>query len=524
MTWSLQLTIWALPPLLGVLVVLRDFEYLWPRRRETGAGTLLAASVSAGAWAILMLLSILTPNTELATALELFEYVPAALTPVLWVVFALAFAHRPRDLKRWPALLLYGLTLVTVGLVARGDPQGLLIRSVALVDLGETVGLSIDPGWWHWVHVGVRATAVAGAGLVLGRQQARSNAPGAIAWVVLGCVLALGPSVVPFTAVPGAGWADQSAAGFALGTSVFGLGLMRRRLLDLGPVARTLVMDELRGPILVLDGRGHIVDANRAADETLGIRPYGDVPLPLGTLWASSRKEVVRTATIELEVVGGESRTFEVTVSRMGRGGGHGHTALLLLDITDRERMRRDLEASETALRKANANLKHLANTDELTGLSNRRHFMEELEREIERAHRYDRPLSLVLMDLDHFKSVNDTHGHAAGDQVLRAAAVSLRSVGRDVDIAARIGGEELALLLPETTQAGALTVAERMRERIEAEWHRAPSGAAFRITGSIGVASLGRGAATGEALLQAADEALYRAKAEGRNRVVEAD
>jgi len=164
--------------------------------------------------------------------------------------------------------------------------------------------------------------------------------------------------------------------------------------------------------------------------------------------------------------------------------------------------------------------LERLARTDPLTGLANRRHFMEMLEREADRCQRYLRPVSIVLLDLDHFKAVNDTHGHAAGDDVLREAARVLRSVCRDVDLAARLGGEELALLLPETESAGARAAAERVREQFGAVQHRSPAGRSFTVTASLGVATAAS-SCDGEALLQTADDALYRAKSEGRDRVV---
>jgi diguanylate cyclase (GGDEF)-like protein len=170
-------------------------------------------------------------------------------------------------------------------------------------------------------------------------------------------------------------------------------------------------------------------------------------------------------------------------------------------------------------LERAYAEVERLAQTDSLTGLANRRHFMEALEQEVDRSERYGRPLSLVALDLDHFKTVNDSHGHAAGDAVLSEAARALRAVCRDVDIPARMGGEEFALLLPETDTAGARTVAERAREHIAGTAHRSPAGESFRVTASLGVATL-RPGASGEALLQAADEALYRAKDAGRNQV----
>lgn len=186
---------------------------------------------------------------------------------------------------------------------------------------------------------------------------------------------------------------------------------------------------------------------------------------------------------------------------------------MVLRDVTVRDRMERELQ-------QVNEKLERLANTDSLTGLANRRHFMEVLNAEIERAERYDRALSLVLVDLDHFKEVNDSWGHLVGDEVLRATARVLESVCRDVDLAGRIGGEELALILPETTEEGASTVAERVRSRIENLRHEAPDGEGFRVTGSIGVAWLDDDVHSREDLLRQADRALYRAKEEGRNRV----
>jgi diguanylate cyclase (GGDEF)-like protein len=209
----------------------------------------------------------------------------------------------------------------------------------------------------------------------------------------------------------------------------------------------------------------------------------------------------------------GDARTYEVTLTRLGDPDEESRAVLLLRDVTMRERMQRELE-------RAYADLERLARTDPLTGLANRRRFMEELEQEVERSERYGRPLSVVALDLDHFKSVNDSHGHAAGDDVLREAAQALQSVCRDVDLAARMGGEEFSLLLPETDIPGARIVAERVRERIAGAAHRSPAGQAFRVTASLGVATVKPGA-SGEALLQAADEALYRAKDAGRNRVM---
>jgi len=307
---------------------------------------------------------------------------------------------------------------------------------------------------------------------------------------------------------------DLSSTGFALGGSLLVWGLMRPQILNLGPVDREVVLRELKDPLVVMDGRGQLVDVNRAAREVLGLRPYGDVPLTLGTLWARGpQPSGTPPSQVVLPEAGEDQRIYEVTLASLDAGGSR-RVALLLRDVTASEQLKHEL-------RKANADLARLALTDPLTGLSNRRHFLERLQGEVERALRYQRPLSVVLLDLDHFKRVNDTHGHAAGDDVLRGAARALRSVCRDVDLPARWGGEELALLLPETDAAGALIVAERVRERIEAQAYTAPSGSAFGVTASLGVATAGDKALSAEALLHASDRALYRAKDEGRNRVI---
>ena len=160
-----------------------------------------------------------------------------------------------------------------------------------------------------------------------------------------------------------------------------------------------------------------------------------------------------------------------------------------------------------------------LATHDALTELCNRRHFTELADKEIARALRHARPLSLCILDVDLFKPVNDRYGHNSGDEVLRQIGALVRRHARSDDLPARIGGEEFALLLPECGIDAAVAFAERLREAVAATAF-APGGEPQRITVSIGVAALGPGRSDRPALMAAADAALYRAKHEGRNRV----
>lgn len=518
MTWSLQLTLWALPPILALLLATRDVNFLWPRRREPGSRALLALATLVMPWAVLDLISAVSPSLEVKLLAARLEYVPSALAPVAWAWFTLLCAGEGgrRQLTRWPMVAVYALSLTVVGAALSSVSNGTLIRAASLVDVGSVKGLRISHGVGHWAAVVLRFATVLGGTWVVSRHLVRSRGARRRAlFAGLAALVALAPALLQLLASPGGEWIDLSSAGFAVGGSLLTWGVVRPDILNLGPVDRELVLRELRDPIVVMDGRGRIVDVNRAAKD-LGLEPYGDVPLALGTLWATGpAPEGLPPTRVVLHRGGEEAGTYEVTLTPLGEGTSR-RSALLLRDVTLRERMR-------LALEQANADLEHLARTDPLTALANRRHFMETLEREVDRSQRYRRPLSLVLLDLDHFKKVNDTHGHAAGDDVLKAAAGVLHSVCRDVDLASRIGGEELALILPETDAAGARIVAERVRSRIQAGRHVSTAGEAFQVTASIGIATADANTVSGEALLQSADEALYQAKDGGRNRVVAA-
>ena len=185
--------------------------------------------------------------------------------------------------------------------------------------------------------------------------------------------------------------------------------------------------------------------------------------------------------------------------------------------------------AGQAAISVENADLhetvQRQAVTDELTGLSNLRHFEDSLGSEIERSRRFRQPVALVMLDIDDFKAVNDTYGHQQGDVVLSKVASVMRDLSRDIDEAARYGGEEMAMILPQTDLEGAELAAERMRQAIAAlQIERIDGGDPLGVTASFGVASLPECAADKDALIAEADAALYRAKRGGKNAVRRGD
>jgi diguanylate cyclase (GGDEF)-like protein len=174
-------------------------------------------------------------------------------------------------------------------------------------------------------------------------------------------------------------------------------------------------------------------------------------------------------------------------------------------------------------LRQQHERTEEEAITDELTGLSNHRRFRQILSKEVERAKRFDRPLSVVMLDLDDFKAINDTYGHLQGDRVLREVGEILRSESREVDEPARYGGEEFAIALPETRIDGAMEVGERIRRRLDAVRLPLDGRGEIAIRASVGVAGSPEQPPDVVSLIKAADQALYMAKRQGKNRTTRA-
>ncbi|MBA1380368.1 sensor domain-containing diguanylate cyclase [Pseudomonas brassicacearum] len=188
------------------------------------------------------------------------------------------------------------------------------------------------------------------------------------------------------------------------------------------------------------------------------------------------------------------------------------HICLVIYDVTDVATNRHQIQA-------ANAQLQLLSSTDRLTGLYNRGHWEGSLKAAYARHQRYGNALSLVMLDIDHFKHVNDNYGHQAGDKVIEQLAQLLREHARESDVAGRYGGEEFGVVLSDTDQAGARIFAERLRQAVE-QLLVQYNGQDIRFTISLGVADLSAPANDHAELIARADQALYTSKKTGRNRV----
>jgi len=282
---------------------------------------------------------------------------------------------------------------------------------------------------------------------------------------------------------------------------VLGWGLYRHDFIRIVPIARELVVESLDQAVLVHDAQGRLVDHNKAA------RPL------LSGLEESIRGTAEPQGEFKLTLPGGV-RDFRYRRSLIqGPGNQTRGTVTILTDVTEEKHLLEELA--------------HQASHDALTGVANRRHFEEHALGEITRAGRHGGTLALVLFDLDRFKSINDNFGHQAGDKVLKSVVATVSGRLRLYDLLARVGGEEFAVLMPQTNPVEAREAAERWRVALEKAPLALP-GAVVPVTASFGVATLNDlplalpndGRIRLDALMGLADRALYQAKADGRNRV----
>jgi len=230
-----------------------------------------------------------------------------------------------------------------------------------------------------------------------------------------------------------------------------------------------------------------------------------------GYLWSTATQAPWVTTlqvAMALVVINCIGALFAQRIQRLDR--------LQFLELIEERRLREALEEEVRRREQLEDELRQLATTDSLTGAVNRRHFMELAAKEINRSRRYQRPLSVMLIDLDNFKRINDTAGHSAGDQVLMRLARILRRELRKSDVFGRLGGDEFAVLAPELDEDAAARMADRLRAAME--FQLPDSGLAVTI--SVGVAGYDVGEDSVEPALQRADQALYKSKHGGRNRV----
>jgi len=276
------------------------------------------------------------------------------------------------------------------------------------------------------------------------------------------------------------------------------------------------VVDAIPGTFYVLDADGFFVRWNRATQELIGV---ADEHMPranvLEAICDEDRPLIARMMSEAMAKGYAESEArsareadgirWRFLTARRVDIAGRAYIVGTGLDVTERRELEQELERQ--------------ARTDFLTGIANRRHFLDLADQELARTRRYGRPFSMLMLDLDMFKNVNDRYGHRVGDLTLQKVVDVCKQILREVDVFGRLGGEEFGIMLPETDSEQAVQVADRVRQAIAEASVRLPQGGSVGVTASIGVATYSPDDDV-DAVLSRADRALYAAKRSGRDRV----
>lgn len=515
-------------PFVGAALVLAALlAVAWSNRRDPVARWFAATLVTLIIWAVGYVFEILSVELGSKILFANLQFLGVATVSVCWW----EMIRRYLGLKSVPKVVTALLWLIPVAtvVIAFINPAG-LFRGAPHIDVGAAPFpvLHADYGpWYTWVllpEVGLLNAAVL---TLLGRAMFRAHPfyRRQYALLFLSLVLPLIGTVLYVFDLPP--WSDYNLTVAIAGLSglLLAVGLFRWRLFDIVPLARDLVVEDLADGVIVADGAGRIVDLNLSAERLTGLERRGVIGRPVEKVLVAhpvlvellgapdtgpSRMVSHREMVTKLDDI---NRYYSLSSSPVTtRHGDSLGRAVVLHEVTER------VELFEQA--------RDLANKDDLTGLANRRHFFDLTTKEFERARRYDCPVSFMLLDVDHFKQVNDTFGHRAGDLVLRELATVCRRTLRSTDVMGRFGGEEFAVLLPQTELGEAMMVADRLREAVGSMRVGARTyGDGITVTFSMGLTQFENGPSaapdTLDTVLERADKALYQAKNLGRDMVV---
>ncbi len=503
-----QLTIWSLPSSLAVALVIYTLRHVRRNPNVPGVTPMLALCTAVIVWSGGQLFGTLVTTPALKMIAAKIQAPGIAYFPVCWFWFAIAYARRRRDVSK--AMLIAVSVVPTISLVLAWTSSwhALIWNSPHTVAYAGYTGWVADKGPWLYVHVAYSYALLFAATVILAFELSSSpRYRKALVAVIAAPAITSGLNVLSLSgAYPLPGF-DLTTLGFALSALLLNDGVLRFGLLEVTPVIRNRVVEQLTDGVVVIQADGRIIDLNSAAAEIFGI--------PLDQSIDKPAAEFIRAARLPGLLVG----LFSNAEIAVGERAFHVQATALSNDASERPREMALVFRDITELTKIKQEMERLAHTDFLTGLHNRRYFMQRLAEETERVKRGNQPMSVLLIDMDSFKTVNDTHGHDVGDRVLQVIASVTQEVKRMADVAARIGGEEFAMLLPDTDREGAIKLAQRLRRTIHEQMIDDGRGAPIQVTASIGVATMSHTDRI-DHILTHADRALYRAKDAGRNRV----
>lgn len=501
----------------------------WRRRQAPGAIPLAVMAVGQAFWSLcygLQLSSAVRPEPLFWFKLM---FVGVVVVPAAFFCFSLEYTGKGHLITRRLVLLLL-VEPILLNLSIWTDPLHRLFSG----PVGSKIPIG---GIAFWLHSAYSYSLLIAAGVILFLYW-RSCPPAyrMQAFIILmGLPIATSANIITIFRLTPWPTIDFSPLGTLLSSSTLAYALFRYKLFDLIPFAREVVLEKMEDGVIICDKDRRIVDLNESAGRILGLHTKKTVGKYFNDIleaWKKAEDDdksgFQKERHIIKDALGSTFIDMRLSPLLDKRGKSQGYVAVLR-DVTE-------LKKTEEKLREANESLnlrieeiqilqerlKEESIRDPLTNLFNRRFLEETLKRELARVERSNGRLSLAMIDLDHFKEINDNFGHQVGDQVLKALADLITSQIRFGDVACRYGGEEFVIILPEAPLESALERVDGWR-KIFSEMAFPTKHAQVKITFSAGVASYPEHGLTDKELISAADEAMYAAKLAGRNRVLAA-
>lgn len=488
----------------------------WHYRKERTNRNFFYFLCSLEIWTVGFAFEILSPTLESKIFWANIQFLGLTTLPIFWLETVMSYTGLGK--RMWKQLPLIPIFLLATNLVIWTNPLHHMFRGHPQLETTSSPFLILvnDYGPWFYAYAAVGYLPFLFSFLLMGRayHSGQRVYRRQIILLFVSVSVPLGMDMLyTFDLSPIPNF-NLTTMFFGLSATVIGAGLFRLRLFDLLPIVQDIVIENMADGVLVLDLQDRIVNINPAAREII------QAQVDSSMVGVSIRDATARTPELlkrlqglnegrgEIVLEGDPQKYFDINISLVKNP-----PAKVIGRVVIFHEMTEQVHLFEE--------VKRLAMLDPLTEVYNRRHFFQTLVQEIMRVNRYGHSLGLIMLDLDHFKRVNDTYGHIVGDGVLKTVAKICRENVRVIDLVARYGGEEFVVLLPQTPLSQTRETAERLRRMIGDQPLHVHE-FAITLTASVGGTSLPPGEEVSpEDLIESVDQNLYAAKAQGRNCVV---
>lgn len=528
---------YALLAILSGIISLVASIITW-RRSAPGSRMLSLALFSAALWSVFY--SPYWMNLPLENRVFWFNimYIGVATLPTLFLLFAIEFTHNKIWLTRRHLFLLAIVPVISILLHWTNNYHHLIYLGMETIVVRGFVTIEYTRGAWYYVSV-VYSYGVIGIALFLLSQRVLHSSPLYLSQYRLVLIASLLPwlssiySELRFNNLAGL---DLAPLTMGFSGIIIAFSTLQQRFMDLIPVARSHLIENMSDGILVLDAQNRVVDINPAMENFLDKNPLSYMGRNASEIFdgwlkeSDLRWEEIETRT-ELKVPKDPTRYLDLRVTPLyDRDQFVSGRIMVFRDVTDRKQVEKRLRAVNERLQNQlieigylQSQLREQAIRDPLTNLFNRRYLEETLDHELARAAREDYQVCIEMIDLDHFKRVNDTYGHEAGDYLLKAIAHTLSQEARRGDFICRYGGEEFVVVMPNINRGIAYQRARELRRTLNSL--RVPYGVyELTTTISMGIACYPKDGKSRDSILRAADRAMYGAKEAGRNHILAYD